>query len=619
MTRPTLSMTWRACAVAGLALVSALSACRPHDDGGTSSFPREETLYLGGLQWGEVTSFNPLTSEPGWPVPWGESNYNLLYEQLLLFNSETGKMHPLLGELESVTDDAIDVVLNPAAKWNDGKPVTGWDVKYTFELGKTYKGLRVSPRWAFLKEVRLKDEGADPYPRHISFVFDPEHKNPLVVMDTLQETPILPKHVIEPLLASVHGDLDEFTKLKMDQNPVGSGPYRIHTYSSEKIVLVRDDAYWGNAALHGGKLPAPKYLIEPIYKSNDAFSVALQQGRIDASICYVPRIWLKQKKGVRSWYEKEPFFVSASMPMLIPNVTHAHLGDVAIRRAMAFAINYKDIRELAVSGYSEALQPGLILPFGLEAKYFFEEDTKKYGASYDPPRAKQILKEAGYASIYDEKGELVEMRDKAGHPLPTIYIKSPTGWSDWESIVRIAVKSLRDAGIDAREKFVDSNLYWPASLNGDFDVLLYQPAPAPTPSQPWARFDAVLSSKEWAANGDKMYKNFGRFNNPAAPGYDPKIDDLLRRIPTLRDEKELVAAYRELNIAFMQAQVTLPLVYRPDSFFEFSIRHWENFPSANNAYIPPQIMGDRLGTNALWAIRPATKGAGTSGAQGKRE
>jgi peptide/nickel transport system substrate-binding protein len=221
------------------------------------------------------------------------------------------------------------------------------------------------------------------------------------------------------------------------------------------------------------------------------------------------------------------------------------------------------------------------------------------------------------------------MRDKQGRALPTLYIKSPTGWTDWESIVRIAVKSLRDAGIDARERFVDSNLYWPASLSGDFDLLLYQPSPAPTPSQPWARFDAVLSSKDWAPNGDKMYKNFGRFNSPTAADYDPRMDALLRTIPTLTDEKARVAAYRELNVLYMQAQVTLPLVYRPDSFYEVSIRHWENFPSAINPYIPPQIPGDRLGTEALWALKPAAAsgtvtgtvtgtGPGTSDALGKR-
>jgi peptide/nickel transport system substrate-binding protein len=588
-----------------------LSQCRPHDST-TTAFPRNETLYIGGLQWGEPTSFNPLLSSgEAWPVPNGEQTYNLLYEPLLSYNSETGKMQPLLAESYSVGEDAIDVVLNPAAHWSDGRPVTGYDVQYTFELGKTYKSLRVSPRWSFIHEIRFdgagdnSDAGGTSYPRHVVFVLEKGRRNPLAVLDALQETVILPRHIIEPLLEQAHGDLDEFTKLKFDHDPVGSGPYRLLSYSSEKIVLVRDDGYWGNNALHQGKRAAPKYIIDPIYKSNDNYSIALQQGRLDASICFVPRIWLKEEKGVRSWYDKAPFFVSSSILMLIPNVTHPPLNDAVIRRAMAFAIDYRDVRELAVSGYSEPLRPGLILPFGLEGKYYSDDDAKRFGAYHDPAQAKALLKAAGYTSIYNGDGDLVEMRDSAGHPVPTIYIKSPTGWSDWESIVGVVVKNLRDAGIDARERFVDANLYWHALFAGEFDMIMHQPAPALTPSQPWGRFEEVLTSEDWAPDGEKMYKNIGRFNNPSAPDYNPRVSALLKSIPTLTDEAELTREYRELNVIAMQAQSTLPLVYRPDQFYEVSVRHWDNFPSAKNPYGPPQIPGDRLGTGTLWALRSA--------------
>ena len=590
--------------------VCLLLGCHQRESG-TSTFPRNETLYIGGLQWGEPTSFNPLLSNPAWPVPGSDGTYNLLYEPLLSYNSDTGKLEPLLAESYTVTDDTIEVVLNPAARWSDGQPVTGFDVKYTFELGRKYKSLKVSPRWKYIHEIRLTDAdgqadgGSQAHPLHVVFVLEKERLNPLAVMDTLQETVILPRHIIEPLLEQAHGDLDEFTKLKFDQDPVGSGPYRLLSYSSEKIVVVRDDAYWGNAALHHGKQAAPKYIIDPIYKSNDNYSVALQQGRLDASICFVPRIWLKQKKGVRSWYDTEPFFVSASILMLVPNTTHRPLEDGVLRRAMAFAINYQDIRELAVSGYSEPIKPGLILPFGVEGKYYSDEDAKKYGAYYDPAKAKALLKEAGYTSVYGSDGELVEMRDAQGRTLPTLYIKSPTGWSDWESVVGVVVKSLRDAGIDARERFVDASLYWHALFAGDFDLIIHQPAPAPTPSQPWGRLEEVLTSDDWAPEGEKMYKNIGRFNSPLAPNYDPRVSELLRRIPTLRDDAALRSAYRELNGIAMQAQATLPLVYRPDAFYEVSVRHWDNFPSAKNPYGPPQIPGDRLGTEALWALRPA--------------
>src|SRR6202034_879676 len=102
---------------------SALLQCHPHESA-TNTFPRNETLYVGGLQWGEPTSFNPLLSSPAWPVPNSDQTYNLLYEPLLSFNSDTGRLQPLLAESYAVSEDAIEVVLNPAARWSDGEPVT---------------------------------------------------------------------------------------------------------------------------------------------------------------------------------------------------------------------------------------------------------------------------------------------------------------------------------------------------------------------------------------------------------------------------------------------------------------------------------------------------------------
>jgi len=585
------------------------SGCKRSAKEDTAGLPRAETLYVAGRQWGEPASFNPLSSNPDWPV----NGLNLMYETLLLYNPQTGKMEPLLAESFKQSDESIEVTLNAAARWSDGRPVTGWDVKYSYDLGDKHKSLPMSPVWQYLSEVRLLDADGNSiadtpsdiqdYPRRIEFVLDKERLNPLVILDALQDTRIVPRHVIEPLLAKANGSVEEFSKLKFDKAPVVTGPYQLKLFSSEKIVMERRPDYWGNQALYAGKLPAPKYVVHPIYKSNDHFSVALQQGRLDMSSTFVPRIWLKHKKGVRSWFDEAPYFQAASMPMLSINVKHRPLNDVAIRRAMAFAINYTDIRELAVSGYSEPLKAGLILPFGLESKYYSEEDVKKYGASYDPARAKAVLKEAGYVSTFNEKGELLETLDKTGQRVPTVFIKSPTGWSDWESIVRIAVRGMREVGIDARERFVDASLFWNAMFQGDFDLIMNTPASSPSPSKPWSRFEAIMTTQDFAAEGDKMYKNMGRFNDPKAPGYIPRIDELLATIPTMKDEAQLMQAYRELNVIFMEQQPTLPLVYRPDQFYEFSTRHWSNFATGKNPYLPPQIPGERLGTRMLWSIK----------------
>jgi peptide/nickel transport system substrate-binding protein len=101
-----------------------------------------------------------------------------------------------------------------------------------------------------------------------------------------------------------------------------------------------------------------------------------------------------------------------------------------------------------------------------------------------------------------------------------------------------------------------------------------------------------------------MYKNMGRFNDPNAPGYVPRFDELLREIPTLTNEAELRDAYRELNALFMKYQPALPVVYRPDQFYEFSERAWTGFPTAQNPFLPPQVPGARMGTRILWHLEP---------------
>ncbi len=590
------------------ALFCGLNSCQSKKGGSedASGFPRAKTLYLAGFQWGDPNSFNPLSDWPAFPVG---GNYNLMYEPLLVFNSISGKIEGLLANSPVQTDEAISVLMNPAAKWSDGTPLTSADVQFTFEMGKKFPGATTAYVWDFISKIAVDTitdttAGTDAKVEKMSFFINKKGRNnPLVIMDILQNIRIVPKHSIETILAEVGGELSEVQKMKFDENPVVSGPYNLLSYSNEKIVLKRRDDYWGNAALYGGRMPKPEYVIHPIYKSNDHFSIALQQGNLDVSATFIPRIWLKAKDGVATWYKKEPFFVPATIPMLQINCTRYPLTDPVLRRAMAYAINYKDIRELAVSGYSPEMVSGLILPFGMEAPYCNNDDVQKYGISYNPEKAKEILKSAGYTSVFDADGKLDHMTNAKGEKVKTMYIKSPAGWSDWESMVTIAVKGMRAAGIDVREGFVDAGLYWQCMPVGDFDLVMQKPVPTVTPSKPWSRFDAVMSSRNWKPEGEKMNENQGRYNNPNGKGYNAEVDRLLNLIPTLTDEAEKVAAYRKLNAIFMQDMPTLPLAYLPEQFYEYSTKNWTNFPNEDNPYAPPQCLCYGAGTKSLWEIK----------------
>ncbi|HEX2956376.1 MAG TPA: ABC transporter substrate-binding protein [Chitinispirillaceae bacterium] len=573
-----------------------------------SSFPRSKTLYLAGSQWGDPNSFNPLAEswQAAWPVG---DRFNLMYEPLVGYNSLDGKMEPILGSLVSKNNDSIVVDLNPEAKWSDGTPVTSKDVKFIFEIGHRFKNAATAYTTEFISAINVANVDVNGVSvERLSFLVDKKGRNnPLVILDFLQAVRIVPAHIFEKLLAENNNDLSAVQKLKIDVNPVVSGPYNLETYSNEKIVIKRRDDYWGAKALYGGKLPAPQYIIHPIFKSNDHFAIALQKGNLDASQTFIPRIWMKKKDGVSTWKADAPYYVPGSIPLLLINATKAPLNDKNFRRAMAAAINYSNIKELAVSGYSPDIQPGLIMQSGLESKYFNADDAKEFGVSFDLENAKKILADAGYKSVYKADGTLDYMTDKAGNKLPTLSIKSPAGWSDWEAMVSIAVKGMRDAGIDIREGFVDAGLYWPALPSGDFDLIMHKPAASVTPSLPWSRFEAIMSSRNWVPVGgdNKMNENQGRYNQPGVKGHNKAVDSLLKAIPVISDEAQLKDAYRQINKIFMQDQPALPLCHLAEQFYEFSSANWKNWPDENNPYAPPLLPWVGASTKILWQLQPA--------------
>jgi peptide/nickel transport system substrate-binding protein len=583
----------------------------------SKELPRQESLYIGGIQWGEPTSFNPLNdSASAWPC---RTAIKILYETLFEFDPFTGKLLPLLGQSYQVLDQGIEVVLQDAARWNDGRPVSAWDVKFSYDLGKSNKAAPISAVWDFLEEVRVLDAAgatlATPpmppeapltgdYPKKLLFVFKAENKNALRILTSLQQDFILPRHVFEKELLAAGGDFQKLVTLKMDKDPVGSGPYKLHSYSAEKIVTERHDQYWGNGPLYQGQKAVPRYLVHQMYNSNDQYSVALQQGRLDIASAFIPRIWLKEKEQVYPWMRKPPYFEGASIPMLFINVKKPVLNQAKFRRAMALAINYADIRELAVSGYSQEIRSGAIIPTGVEAKYFNEEDVKKLGATvFDPTKSKELLAEMGIRGVFEPNGQLKETVDASGQRIPTIEISSPSGWTDWEAVVKVVVKSLRDVGIDARERFVDANLFWSMQPKGEFDLLMWTPVSETSPALPWSRFEFMMSSKGIAPIGEKMWRNYGRFNDPQDSQYVKRVDELLVEIPKLTDETQLSQAYYELNRLFMELQPTLPLVYRPEQFYQYSTAVWTNFPTAENPYAPSFIPSYRGGTKTLWHLK----------------
>jgi peptide/nickel transport system substrate-binding protein len=196
-----------------------------------SDFPRDKTLYLGDDQWGDPNTFNPLCDWPAWPIR-GKDNV-MLYEPLMIFNSLTGQMEPVLGHTLEKSADAIGINLDSRAKWSAGTPLTAKHVVFTYEVELKLKNVSIS----YLKDLisgmtvaKVTDPvtGGKIQADKISLVVNKkERKHPFLGRDHLQAIRILPKFVIGPMLQKVGKKLSVFQNEKVDKNLIFSENYNI--------------------------------------------------------------------------------------------------------------------------------------------------------------------------------------------------------------------------------------------------------------------------------------------------------------------------------------------------------------------------------------------------------
>ena len=380
------------------------------------------------------------------------------------------------------------------------------------------------------------------------------------------------------------------------------------SYDSSRITLKRRDDYWGNNALHHGKRPAPKYIVHPILREYEDIFSSIRDNAVDVTKGYISHFSRMQSFGIRSWFDSIPYHYPATIPMLIINVTKPPLDNAVFRRAMATAIEYGSINQFALYNQASDIEPGLVIPYGLEKKYAQKSHMGLYGVktSFDDytkriGKVQEMLHSIGIQSIRNYDGTLSHM-EWHGEWIPTIKITSPMGWTDWAMIVSIVVETMRLAGIDVQENFVDGGQYWPAMGLGNFDLIMHKPAADVSPSLPWSRFNEVMSNQNWQPLGAWASANIGRYNNPASSNYRPEVDSLLKIIPLLKNEQDRIDAYEKLNMIFMVDQPAIPLVYLPEQFYYFNDKIWKNWPTQKNPYAPPQIPGLGSGTNILWHI-----------------
>jgi peptide/nickel transport system substrate-binding protein len=569
------------------------------------TLPRNETMYFNGQQWGSVVGWNPYSSNNNNAMAVGQQDSArvLIWETPYLYDMLDGKQYPLLADGPWAWNDKMTEItfkLKAAAKWSDGTAVTADDVAYTWATNLKYETTVGVGNKDYVDTI----VASDPQTVVIKAKLDKDGKavNPLVVAAFLSTNYVLPKAWTQTLEARAGGDA---TKLKADpaEDFVYSGPYHKFFADDTKVVYVRDEKYWGQDASMWGKLPAPKYLAHTIFKDNAAGFVALKAGEVDVSQQFnanIQDLWMKDNLPISTYLPDAPYGIGASLPTCFYNLQAYGLDQIAVRKAIAIAVDYDTIIANAMTNQSAtfAQVPRSIMNPTAGEQALYDHDAVKdlQWVGKDIDGAKKLLDDAGIKAGADG------WRTYNGKKLSYV-ATCPNGWSDWQAAIEVVAAAGKAIGIDITTNYPEWGVYQTvvtkndAPLPAGYEIFMMWSDGA-GPTEPWGRVRHLISS-EFNGLASNWNGNWGGYKNPAA-------DKLIQEIPGITDAAKLKADYTELTKIYLTDIPSFTLMYRPQSFHAVNESVWTNFPhqdDGTNPPVPPLDMMDGWGVAGLYNVK----------------
>ena len=593
-TRKTLALLLSVVMLVGL-LAAIGPAAAAADD-----LPRDETLYFGGQQWGPVNGTNPLSTNNnnGMAVAANaRGSRTIMFETLYMYNSLDGKLYPLLADGDYKWNDDLTemtVAIKAAAKWNDGTPVTAEDMAATWAACEKVANGTFADYSAYIDAVEAVDGKVVIKAKKTE---DGKPVNPLQVLNFLSGVYVQQAKWLDTLFERNN---DDTTKILEDpaEDVAFSGPYGPYIYNDQLAAFVRNDDYWGQDASMWGKLPAPKYIAHALYSDNDAALVAFKAGQIDVNqqfIANVQNLWEKEGLPIATYMDEAPYGICATMPTAWYNMEIPALQNVAVRKAIAMAVDYDDIIENAMTNQSPSFAdvPRSVMnpTDGEQAMYDHEAVKDLQWVGNDIEGAKKLLDEAG---IVDTDGD--GYRELDGKKIE-LNACCPNGWTDWMAAMEDVAKAGQAIGIDITTNYPTWDIYqtvYTKASQTEYAIFMQSPAGA-NPASPWARVRALMSS-EFLGKDNNWSGNFGHYQND-------RIDEILAAIPLTTDEAELKALYTEATEIYLTEVPSFSLMYRPEVFHAVNESVWTGYPEAGDGNnIPPMDCTDGYGIAALYNL-----------------
>ena len=522
----------------------------------------------------------------------------LMFETLYMFNFMDGSLRPLLADGDYAWNEdmtELTLAIKPAAHWSDGTPVTGADVVRTFDIGVQIGNNTGSGFGAYISGIE-----ADGLNVTIKAALDENGNpvNPLKLLDFLTGTPIAQAAWIDTVVARCGNDSVAILN-DPGEDVVWSGPYTKYFSDDQKVVLIRDDNYWGQDASMWGKLPVPKYIAHVIYADNPAGETALKAGEVDVCqqfIGNIQNLWLNDGLPISTYYEEAPYGVCLTMPTAWYNMNVPVLAEnVALRKAIAMAVDYDTIIANAMTNQSPSFAdvPRSVMnpTAGEQALYDHDAVADLQWAGNDIEGAKKLLDDAG---IVDSDGD--GWREWNGEKI-SLNAVCPNGWTDWQASMEVVAAAGEKIGVEITTLYPEWSVYqtvFTSPTQTEYQIYMWSPDAA-SPSNPWQRVNQLMG-KVFVGVENNWSGNWGQYVNDEA-------DALIAKIPMTTDAEELKALYTELTKIYLTEVPSFSLMYRPSVFHAVNESVWTNFPSGDDGRnIPPADCTDGYGIAALYEL-----------------
>ena len=435
----------------------------------------------------------------------------------------------------------VTFTMNPKAKWSDGKPLTAEDAAFTFGLIKKYPALN---------GFGIPYDGIAAEGDKVVLTFK---ESQFVNQNKIGTTYVVPKHIWQ-------GVKDPATW--PNRTPVGSGPYRLKTFTPQTTTLTATPSYWKGTT-------RVKELRYTSYNDNSAQTTALGSGKSEWSFVFMPNY--KQLYVARDPENNKLWFPSGlGIHGLWFNTKKGALSNASLRKAMAMVVDRRAIHVQAQATlYPEITNPtGVPLPAG---ESFLAPAYKNATTKPDVAGAKKVLSDAGFTL---SGGQL---KDPSGKPV-SLTLTDPAGWNDYITGLSIIKDNIKQLGIEAKVKTQTVEAWTSDVANGNFDATLHWTNNGPTP---YDMYQNIMDGSLLQPIGKSApLGNFGRFDSPEAT-------KALREYANAEEESARTAAMNTLQKIMVDEVPMIPTAAAPLGA-EYSTKNWVGWPSEADPYGPPQ-------------------------------